>query len=234
MVSSSKVDLVFSPTSCKPLTLIAGHYGVGKTNLAVNFALDLCKAGKQVTLVDLDVVNPYFRSSDYPDLLAGSGVKLIAPTFARTTLDTPTLSPAIAGAFENREGFVLVDAGGDDVGATALGRYRDQVTAREYDFLYVVNANRNLTQTVAEALEILGEIEAVTGFCATGIVNNTHLQTETTQSTVQAGEEFGFACARESGLPLVCVTVPAGLPGKGLQTPSELRYPTMRYVTPPW
>ena len=224
---------MFSPLTLKPLTLITGHYGVGKTNLTINLALDLREAGQTVTVVDLDIVNPYFRSSDYTTLLEDAGIEIIAPLFAGTTLDTPTLSAALGGVFE-REGYVLVDAGGDDVGATALGRYRAQIKARDYDLLYVVNANRNLTQTADEAIEVLREIEAVCGLCASGIANNTHLQTETTCATIEKGEPFGEQCAQQAELPLVCVTVPEGLECKELTTPEDKRYPTKTFVKPPW
>jgi len=225
---------MFSPLSLKPLTLIVGHYGVGKTNLTVNFALDLRKADQAVTLVDLDIVNPYFRSSDYTEMLEDAGISVVAPIFARTTLDNPALSPAIAGAFEESDGYVLIDVGGDDVGATALGRFRALLASRAYDLLYVVNRNRNLTPTPADALGILHEIEAVTGLKATGIINNTHLQFETSCETVRAGEAFGTECARLAELPLVCVSVPAGIMCEGLSTPKDLQYPTQIYVKPLW
>jgi hypothetical protein len=158
---------------------------------------------------------------------------VIAPTFAGTTLDTPTLGGEVAGGLA-RAGHVIVDVGGDDVGATALGRYRDLLATRTFELWYVVNANRNLTQTAGEALEIMRQIEAVTGLAVTGIINNTHLQDETTTDTVRAGERFGQAVADEAGVPLVCVTVPVGLDGDGLTTPVDLRYPTTIYVRPPW
>jgi hypothetical protein len=138
------------------------------------------------------------------------------------------------GAFENTEGTVLIDVGGDDVGATALGRFRHQIQARDYEMLYVVNANRNLTPTSQDALEILHEIEAVSGLRVTGIINNTHLQYETTCETVKAGEEFGLTCAQEAELPLVCVSVPESLECEGLRTPPEQQYRSRIYVRPPW
>jgi len=225
---------MFSPLSLKPLILLTGHYGVGKTNLAINFALDLRKAGQEVSLVDLDVVNPYFRTSEYAELLEEAGVAVVSPTFAGTTLDNPALSPAIAGAFEKQEGFIIIDVGGDDVGATALGRFRGLIQSREHDLLYVVNRYRNLTPAPADALDILYEIEAATGLKATGIVNNTHLQLETSCETVRGNEMFGSICSHEAGLPLVCVSVPAGIECEGLDTPEGKRYPTEIYVKPPW
>jgi hypothetical protein len=237
---------MFSPLSFEKLILITGHYGTGKTNIALNFALDLRGAGHAVTLIDLDVVNPYFRSSDYRDFLQDAGITVIAPTFAGTTLDNPVLSPAIAGALDTESktdastkdfgdrGYLIMDVGGDDVGATALGMFASRIENRDHDFLYVVNKNRNLTQTPAEALEILSEIERVTRLKATGIINNTHLQSETTCETVEAGEAFGRDCAQQSGLPLMCVSVPENQACSNLTTPKDQQYATRIYVKPPW
>ena len=101
------------------LTIIYGHYGCGKTNLSINLALDLARQGKRVTLVDLDIVNPYFRSSDYTPMLQEKGIKVVAPQFAGTNLDLPSLSAEIYAAFDTSSGYVIVDVGGDDAGAYA-------------------------------------------------------------------------------------------------------------------
>ena len=145
-----------------PVAVVCGHYGVGKTNLTLNIALDAAAGGRAVTVIDLDVVNPFFRSSDYRALLDERGIRLVAPVFAGTNVDGPSLSgtiePAIDGAQRAwRDGderpFVAIDAGGDDAGATALGRFARTVEQAPYEMLYVVNRNRNLTQEPAEAVE---------------------------------------------------------------------------------
>lgn len=222
----------------KPFTVVTGHYGCGKTNLCVNLALDLARAGETVTVVDLDVVNPYFRSSDYAGLLAEHGVRLIAPTFAGTTLDTPSLPAAIQSVF-SADGRVIFDVGGDDVGATALGRFRHDIERIDHDLLYVVNAYRNLTATPAEALWLLREIETVSGLRATGVVNNSHLKAETTVETVLDSLPFARDVAAAAGLPLVCTTVPAELAGEFPDTQGNARsvenaYPVETYVRTPW
>lgn len=102
------------------ITVVCGHYGCGKTNLTLNLALEAAAAGERVTVADLDIVNPYFRSSEYGGLLEEQGVRLIAPVFAGTTLDTPTLPPELYSIFEPQAGRVFIDAGGDDAGVTAL------------------------------------------------------------------------------------------------------------------
>ena len=124
------------------ITIICGHYGCGKTNLALNLALEAAEQGGPVTVVDLDIVNPYFRSSEYRGLLSSSGVRLIAPVFAGTTLDTPTLPPEISSIFEEDAGKVFIDAGGDDAGVTALGGLHQRLAAAGYAMLYVINRYR--------------------------------------------------------------------------------------------
>ncbi len=190
------------------VTILCGHYGCGKTNLALNLALEAAAAGGPVALVDLDVVNPYFRSCEYQGLLEQNGVRLIAPVFAGTTLDTPTLPPEIYSIFSPQTGRVFVDAGGDDAGATALGGLSRQLEEAGCQMLYVVNRFRALTQTPEEAASLLKEVEAASRLRAAGVVNNSHLGVETTWAHVEAAAEFGRRTAERLGLPLLYSTVP--------------------------
>lgn len=222
----------------KRFCVITGHYGCGKTNLAVNLALDLAEEHDSVSLVDLDVVNPYFRSSDYTALLESAGVRVIAPTFAGTTLDVPSLSSAVSSVFSG-DGIVLVDAGGDDVGATALGRFARDIGEIDYDMLYVVNRYRNLTTTPAEAAALLAEIERASHLKATGVVNNSHLRDETTLSTVLDSLEYGRETAALVGLPLRFTTVPVALAADVSAVPGHASYvqnayPVTIHVRTPW
>lgn len=222
----------------KRFTVITGHYGCGKTNLAINLALDLARTHSEVTLVDLDVVNPYFRSSDYTAMLTERGVRVIAPTFAGTTLDTPSLSAATYGAFES-QGAVILDVGGDDAGATALGRFSREMDAIDYDMLYVVNRYRNLTTTPEEAAALLPEIEGASHLTATGIVNNSHLRDETTAETILNSLAYASDTARLTGLPLRFTTVPMALAdvfGEAGEHASRVEnaYPVEVYVRTPW
>jgi hypothetical protein len=221
-----------------PLTLVTGHYGCGKTNLSLNLAIDVAAAGAPVTLVDLDIVNPYFRSSEYTAMLGSRGVRVIAPTFAGTTLDVPSLPASIGSVFE-AEGTVIFDVGGDDAGATALGRFSADIARREYGLLYVVNMYRNMTGTAAEAVALLGEIEGASHLKATAVVNNSHLQSETTMETVVQSLPYARAVADELGLPLLCTTVPRRLAAELAGDPSaagfvEAAYPIDIHVRTPW
>jgi energy-coupling factor transporter ATP-binding protein EcfA2 len=219
-------------------TVITGHYGCGKTNLAINLALDLASEHGEVMLVDLDIVNPYFRSSDYTAMLERHGIRVISPTFAGTTLETPSLSAAVNAAFECA-GHVIFDVGGDDAGATALGRYSKEIAAIDYELLYVINRNRNLTATPAEAVALLAEIEHASHLKATGVVNNTHLRDETTLETVLGSLPYARETAALLGLPLVFTTVPEGLAGEfspqsGAASYVENAYPVTIHVRTPW
>ena len=134
-----------------PITIVCGHYGVGKTSLSVSLAIDAARAGWDVVLSDMDVVNPYFRSSDYKAVVEGAGVRLIEPVYARSNVDGPSITNETAGAIEwasrdageaGKPRLLIIDAGGDDSGATVLGRFSAAIEAAGYGMLYVVNRQR--------------------------------------------------------------------------------------------
>lgn len=195
-----------------PITVLLGHAGVGKTNMAIGLARQLSDAGFEVTFADLDVVNPYFRSSDYPELLAEAGVRLIAPVLARTTLDTPSLSgeldAAIGQAAGSAERRLVIDVGGDDDGATTIGRWAALLDAAAARVLYVVSAYRSLTTDPAEAAALLPDIERHAHLRADAILNATNLGSETTMAHVRHGRAFARETARLLGLPVAATIVP--------------------------
>lgn len=187
------------------INLITGHYGSGKTNLAVNLAVDARKQGKSVAIVDLDIVNPYFRTADFADMLAAEGIRVIVPTYANSNLDIPALTGAVDSVFNGDEDCVIIDVGGDDAGAIALGRYAPKISREPYDLFYVINRCRYLTSTPEETLGVLRDIEAVSRLSATGILNNTNLGEETTAALLEASVPFAREVAKTAGLPL-CAT----------------------------
>ncbi|MCL2637471.1 MAG: cobalamin biosynthesis protein CobQ [Oscillospiraceae bacterium] len=185
----------------KNIIVVTGHYGSGKTNISANLALKLAERGT-VSIVDLDVVNAYFRTADFKELFADKQIKLIASKYANSSLDVPALSFDITGAVRSSD-YTIIDVGGDDEGARALGRYRDFLPTQTYDMLYVVNKSRLNTQKPEEALELLRAIEAVSGLKCTGIVNNTHLCAETTAELIQASLPYAEEIAEKAGVPLL-------------------------------
>lgn len=191
----------------KRITLFAGHYGSGKTNIAVNYALHLAKEGKKVCIGDLDIVNPYFRTKDSEDELAKAGVELISPQFANTNVDLPALPAEAYRLVEDKSIYAIMDIGGDDRGAYALGRYTPSILAENnYRMAFVANCYRPLTRTTEEALEVMREIEAACGIRFTCIINNSNLGEETTPETIRASETYIQKLSQLSGLPLWITT----------------------------
>lgn len=188
----------------KRITLFAGHYGSGKTNLAVNYALALKAAGKNTLIADLDIVNPYFRTKDSEAELAAHGIRLICSAYANTNLDAPALPAQMYDVVNDRTTFAVMDIGGDDRGAYALGRYTPAILEEnDYEMLFVVNFYRPLTQTAAEALEVMREIEAAGGIPFTGIVHNSNLGAQTAPADVLAKEHLAKELSALCGLPVV-------------------------------
>ena len=191
----------------KRLTLFAGHYGSGKTNIAVNYALHLAKEGKHVVIADLDIVNPYFRTKDSAKVLEEAGVQLISPQFANTNVDLPALPAEAYRLVTDKSIYGIMDIGGDDRGAYALGRYVPAMKAEnDYRMVFVANAYRPLTRTPEDALEVMREIEAACGLAFTDIVNNSNLASETTPETVTASEQYMEKLSELSGLPVWLTT----------------------------
>lgn len=196
----------------KKINIVTGHYGSGKTNFSANLAVKLADEGKQVTVVDLDIVNPYFRSADFGELFSGKNIELVAPLYANSNLDIPAISFDLE-RIASGDGSLVIDVGGDDAGAIALGRYAKAFSAfsDDIDMLYVVNCRRFLTRTADEALELMYEIEAAAQMKHTAIVNNTNLLYETTAEILEGSAGFAEEISERSGLPIAFSCVPLGL-----------------------
>ena len=199
----------------KRLTLFAGHYGSGKTNIAVNYALLLARSGKNVCIADLDIVNPYFRTKDSEHELKESGIHLISPQYANTNVDLPALPAESYRLVQDKSVYGIMDIGGDDRGAYALGRFAPAIK-EENDFrmAFVVNCHRPLTSNVEDTLQIMKEIESACALRFTCIVNNSNLGSETTAQTVLNSLPFIDELCRASGLPLWMHTAEASVAEK--------------------
>ena len=191
----------------KRLTLFAGHYGSGKTNIAVNYALALAGEGKSVCIADLDIVNPYFRTKDSAKELEAAGVTLISPRFANTNVDLPALPAEAYRLVTDKSIYGIMDIGGDDRGAYALGRYVPAMKEENnYRMVFVANCYRPLTRTPEEAMEVMREIEEACGLRFTDIINNSNLGTETTPETVLNSLDYMEKLSKISGLPIFATT----------------------------
>ncbi len=192
----------------KRITLLCGHYGSGKTNVAVNMALELRKQRDNVAVADLDIVNPYFRTKDSSDEFADNGIRLIVSQFANSNVDIPALPQDMYAITDDKELSVIIDVGGDDRGALALGRLAPKIKEEnDYEMYLVINCYRPLTRDAQSTLEVMREIEIASHINFTGIINNSNLGAVTTPDDVLNSVEYANEVAKLTNLPLVYTTV---------------------------
>lgn len=216
--------------SGRRVKVLVGHYGSGKTELAVNMALSLAKSAPAM-LIDLDIVNPFFRSAELKPLLLEHGVEVVYPAYALSGVDIPILPAEVERAF-TAEGYSVFDVGGDDDGAVALGRYHAQFAACPADVYFVVNPFRPRTAEVAQVLKLMEAVERRARLAITGLAINANLGLETSPQDICFGREFIARVAEKSGLK---VAFEAGLEPV-LEALPEVwpRLPIRRYLTPEW
>ena len=196
----------------KRITLLCGHYGSGKTNVAVNLAVAFRQRYDRVAVADLDIVNPYFRSKDSRGQFEDLGIRLICSEYANTNVDIPALPQDMYAVTDDKGLRVIIDVGGDDRGALALGRLTGPILEEnDYEMLAVVNASRPLTHTPEDTVEVLREIETAGGIRFTGIVNNTNLGRETVAETVLNSVSYAESVSKLMEIPVVMTTVPVEL-----------------------
>lgn len=192
----------------KRVTLLCGHYGSGKTNIAVNMAFELKRRYENVAVADLDIVNPYFRTKDSAEEFRKNGIRLIVSEYANSNLDIPALPQDMYAITDDKSLRVVIDVGGDDRGALALGRIAPKLTEEnDYEMLLVINKYRPLTPDAASTFEVMQEIETAGGMRFTGIINNSNLGAETSADGVLASVEYAAEVSRVTGLPLIATSV---------------------------
>ena len=196
----------------KRLTILCGHYGSGKTNIAVNMAFDLASQRDNIAIADLDIVNPYFRSKDSEQEFRDKNIRLICSEFASSNVDLPSMPADLYAITDDKSLSVIMDIGGDDRGAYALGRLRPAILEEnDYEMLMVVNKFRPLTPDAPSTIEVMREIEAACGIPFTGIINNSNLAGETTAEDVLGSISYAEEVSKLSGLPVVLTTVEESL-----------------------
>ena len=223
----------FSSLFPEKYIVICGNYGSGKTELSLNLARALAR-NERVTLVDLDIVNPYFRSAEKADELEAMGIRVLMPTFALTTVDIPALPAEIQSVFESPDDRVIFDVGGDDTGAAALGRYYPSFMAhrRETVVALVLNAMRPLTGSAEDVLDLAQRIQNRGRLAVDALVNNTNLADLTTPEMLRQGEALTLNCAEKLGLTRVMTVARQELLNQtALATPA---LPVIRYMKPEW
>jgi hypothetical protein len=192
------------------INIFIGHFGSGKTEVALSYTKQLSQVASHATLVDLDIVNPFFRSSDAWESLSNHQIQLIKPIYANTNIDVPALPPEINSVLENKNIPVVFDVGGDDLGARAISCYKDSIEKENYDLFFVINLNRPLTSSKSKIKSMLFEIQTTTRLKVTKLVNNTNLLEETLVDDIlnaniiikeicqEENIHFGFLCGKEN------------------------------------
>lgn len=183
----------------KRLNIITGHFGSGKTEFALNMAM---QSKNKTAIVDMDTVNPYYRTADAADMLRDNGIRVILPRYANTNVDIPALPSEIFSVFQNREETVFFDVGGDEDGAFALGQFNRYFLDEGYEMYFVINARRPLTQTPEGIIEILREVEEASRLRVTKLVNATNLGPETNSEVILTGQSVSEEVSRITGIPI--------------------------------
>ena len=184
------------------ILVLVGNYGSGKTEISLNLALKLARRGEKVTLVDLDIVNPYFRSSERTELLEKEGVKVYAPSFAMSTVDVPSLPADIQAVFADKSRRVIFDVGGDDTGAAALGQYKPNFDQDDVEVLFVVNAFRPLSGDADSVCDLMLRVAGRSRLSPTAVINNANVAWETEESDLVRGEELLREVSTRMNLPI--------------------------------
>ena len=218
----------------KRITLFAGHYGSGKTNIAVNYALHLIEHFDRVDIADLDIVNPYFRTKDSEAFLESKGIHLISSEYANSNVDVPALPAEAYAIIDDESVQAVIDVGGDDRGALALGRYAPAILRQnDYEMLLVINKFRPLTPDCASTIGVMREIETAAGMKFTGIINNSNLGDETTAADILGSLAYAEEIAKTSGLPIKMTTVKEDLYESVKDKVSDC-FPIRLYVRQSW
>jgi len=214
----------------KRLTVVTGHYGSGKTNFSVNLALDIARDGHKCAVTDLDIVNPYFRTADFRDMFGEKGIEIFAPVYANSNLDIPSLNIPLESLL-NSGCHIVIDVGGDDEGAKALGRFAPLINGTDdKDVLYVINKYRYLTKEADDTALLMREIEKSGSVRCTGIVNNSTLGRQTTAADVEASLPFAEKVSELTGLPIAATcTIDGAMPDNAPEP-----YIVKRYVRTAW
>lgn len=183
------------------LAIFTGHFGSGKTEISVNYALQMAQAGKKTAIVDLDIVNPFFRTTDARKMLEEKGIRVITPIYANTNVDVPSLPAEISVVFEDRSYHAVLDVGGDDLGAKVLSRYRQEIVEEDYIHYFVINTHRPMTRTPDEIKKMIDEIQTSSGLKIDKLVNNANLLSESSAEVIDAASDIIETVSKDLSIP---------------------------------
>ncbi len=195
------------------LTIIIGAYGSGKSEIAVNMSLAQRKAlpDKKLLIADLDIVNPFYRSSDCGAVLEESGIRLITPLYAGSNVDAPVLTPEMYVIFDDESYQGIFDIGGEDMGAIVLGSIKKRIENTDTAIYMAVNTLRPFTSDPEQIAIMTNELTAAAGFKIDGYLNNTNLLEETTAEMLEEGEKKILEASKLTGVPLIANCVMEGV-----------------------
>ncbi|WP_027629268.1 ATP synthase [Ruminiclostridium cellobioparum] len=194
----------------KRINIFTGHFGSGKTEVAVNYALKLAEAHYKTAIVDFDIVNPYFRTADAREELEKNNIWVILPMYANTNVDVPAIPSEIYSLFQKKEYKAVLDVGGDDLGAKAVSRFKEEILSDDYEMFFVINTRRGMTDTPEKILEMIALVEDSANIKVTRLINNSNLLEETTPEIILEGNGIIFEVSEKLGIPL---SITAGLEG---------------------
>lgn len=214
--------------------IITGHYGSGKTEFAVNYAIKKAQTQNNIALGDLDIVNPYFRSREKEVQLREKGIKVVSSSIGYSSVDIPALSPEIYTILQDEKLETILDVGGDSAGARVLGRYHEYFKEGQYDMWMVVNANRPSTQNAQAVIQYMEEIQGASGISITGLINNTHMLRETSKKDIIKGNQLVKEVSKFTGLPIVYTPVIKELIGLLPQGIEGEIFPLTLMMRPEW
>ena len=221
--------------SMNRLNVFTGHFGSGKTEIAINYAKKLKQAGiEKVTLVDLDIVNPYFCSREFTEELGELGIRVISQGVHLSNAELMVVTPEVLSAFNQKDHTVIFDVGGDDMGALALGQYNRFFKEEAYDMFFVINANRPLTSNLEKAGENLEAVEVTSRLKVTRLVNNTNMSYETQLVDIQSGDRITRGLSEKRGIPLAFTAVRRDLVAAAKEVIQGDILPVDIYMKPPW
>ncbi|WP_213365483.1 hypothetical protein [Mesobacillus boroniphilus] len=217
------------------ITIITGHFGSGKTEISINLALEARKTNARTAIADLDIVNPYYRARDARDIFEQNGIELIAPAERLAAADLPIVPGDMSRVIYDNAYKLIVDAGGDKDGTTALGQFYNDWKDMKPEVLFILNANRPYVSTLAGAVETLQKIEIASRLKITGIINNANVGSETTLQDVEKGLILSKELSEELGIPLLNTMVPEHLSAvsAGMAAESQVKV-ISRYLKLPW
>jgi hypothetical protein len=216
------------------ITIFVGHYGSGKTEVAVNYAIKLKEEENKVVIVDLDIVNAYYRTKDNEEMLKNMGIEVISPTYANTNVDLPSLPAELLSVFADKEKKIVFDVGGDDAGATALGRFFSYFTQENFQMYSVINTKRPLTDTKENIIMMIDGININSRLKVTGLINNTNLSYETVCEDILSGEKVVLEVSEETGLPFIFTSLKEELYEEYSKMSSNKLFPIKKYLMLPW